>query len=125
MPQFLAMYWIPKLSVEVTPLPPTPIAERLFAVTSEGKLLFLIGFERLSLLADFVYITMEPREGLKKVTPSLLKALRNLFAEYPGYIYYCQIDQNDKMALHWAKFFGFKQAGDLAFGRIQLEKDTR
>ena len=119
------MYWILKLNVELTELPATKMAEKLLAVTAGGDLLFTIGFDRLSLLSDFVYITMEPYDGLRAAGPSTIKSLKKLFDEYPGYIYYRQIEADNERALRWAEFFGFKRAGELAFGRIQLEKDTR
>lgn len=110
--------------LEIKQLPPTPLAEWNVAIYDGDTVLFSLGFNRLSLLSDIVYITMVPTEALHSAGLGKFRELSTMFSGISGWRLVCQIDKNDPAAARWARFFGFKFK-EFIGTRLHFEKDTR
>ena len=94
-------------------------------VNWNGKRVLDLGFNRLALMSDMVYVTMEPAPGLSELPPRAFKEMQKMFDEVHGWRLFCQVPLGARQQARWAEFFGFQRVYSELTDRWHYEKDTR
>lgn len=99
-------------------------SEIRFVVRVARNPVFVLGFSRLALMSNVVYVTMLPLPGLRTLSRKALAELKRTFDDQRGWVFFCQVSKADKVAARWAEFFGFCRATDELPMRWTYKKDT-
>lgn len=114
-----------RLEIKLSQQPANNLAEWRVGVSVDDELVLILGFDRLSLMSDMVYVTMEPRPGLENIPIGAYRKMREMFDEIHGWKLFCQVPVTARMAEKWARFFGFRLVETELTDRLHYEKDTR